>query len=121
MTPASPLKAVSLFVIFAGSLTFSPSMADSRDTSDHYLSCSSDGSDTRIFCPIPVSANKIWLSEQYSQAPCVYGESWGLQDVYIWTSFGCAAEFGAEYDADLDAPVTTPLESPLEGRFLREA
>ncbi len=121
MKTARPLKIAGLVLLCGSSLTVGSASAETPTVSEHYVSCTSDGSDTRIFCPIPVSANKIWLSEQYSQAPCVYGQSWGLQDVYIWTSSGCAAEFGAEYDADLDEPVTSPLEEPYEGRFLREA
>ncbi|MCI5043971.1 MAG: DUF3011 domain-containing protein [Aquisalinus sp.] len=121
MNTAYPLKPITLALLFSSVLAVSPTHAETSAVSEHYVSCTSDGSDTRIFCPIPVSANKIWLSEQYSQAPCVYGQSWGLQDIYIWTSYGCAAEFGAEYDADLDEPVTSPLEEPYDGRFLREA
>lgn len=36
------------------------------------------------------------LVTQHSQAPCVYGQSWGYQNDAIWVDRGCAAEFSVQ-------------------------
>jgi hypothetical protein len=36
------------------------------------------------------------LVNQRSQAPCIYGQSWGYQNDAIWVDRGCAAEFSLQ-------------------------
>lgn len=47
------------------------------------------------FCPTG-RLRVAQLVNQRSQAPCVFGESWGYQDDGIWVDRGCAAEFAVQ-------------------------
>lgn len=41
--------------------------------------------------------SNIWVKQQYSNRPCIYGQSFGLLNNKIWVNNGCRAEFTIEY------------------------
>jgi hypothetical protein len=37
------------------------------------------------------------LETQYSRSACIYNETWGIQDNYIWVNDGCRGQFRVTY------------------------
>ena len=90
----------------------------------NYIHCVSESQDMRTYCPLPDNVSHVFLAERFSSAPCDYGVSWGLKGAFVWTAFGCAAEFAAEENLDVLLPMEADEHKPygyVNGVFRREA
>ena len=96
------------------------------------LSCASISDHDRAYCPLPTDASHVALSRQYSDAPCIFGETWGLTDTALWTDAGCSASFTVRQGPPQRLEDTTTSSPPqgltdgkshgyVNGRFRREA
>lgn len=60
------------------------------------LTCSSNGYHYRD-CPVNGQVVTVFLERQFSQAPCVQGQSWGKSPRGVWVDRGCSASFRVTY------------------------
>jgi hypothetical protein len=116
---------ISFFVALAAT---GPAMAESSQ-----MDCGSLPDGIRTYCPLPDDINRVTISQRYSHMPCVFGESWGLEDTSLWTSKGCSALFTIHFGEEPIVDPATTIDSPqslddtdlpygyINGRFQREA
>jgi hypothetical protein len=85
--------AAAVAVVGVAGLASPPAHAQWRDRDDQVVYCASnDGHFARCRTPWPVSE----LTQQLSNARCVYGETWGMEERYsVWVDRGCRANFQA--------------------------
>jgi len=60
-------------------------------TAQSITSCSADGRE-RKYCPVDTRGG-VRMAHEYSDAACVQGNTWGVDDSGIWVSNNCRADF----------------------------
>lgn len=47
----------------------------------------------RVWCPVETRRAMVTLERQLSRAPCIQGQTWGVDGQGIWVTDGCRGEF----------------------------